>query len=195
MRLLATADAKVLFSFSFNQITFMTLEKVIELIKCGRCLLWKACHIHVVLIDFVILGSYDELMHEERTFLQEVAAMEKKFDSWSQLPAPATAAVDVKKAAGAITVSLPPAVAAFEVLWIRNVYMTCKYHNMYWASMNHAMGVDVVMSCLFALCFYHPSVINTGLLQRFLAQTGGHSGGWDDYDQQLFLKLKSKHKV
>lgn len=86
---------------------------------------------------------YDELMHEERTCLQEVAAMEKKFDSWSQLPAPATAAVDVKKAAGAITVSLPPAVAAFE---------------------------------------------------RFLAQTGGHSGGWDDYDQQLFLKLKSKHK-
>ena len=109
----------------------MTLEKVIELIKCGRCLLSKAFHINVVLIDFVILGSYDELMHEERTCLQEVAAMEKKFDSWSQLPAPATAAVDVKKAAGAITVSLPPAVAAFEVLWIRNVYMTCKYHNMY----------------------------------------------------------------
>ena len=51
--------------------------------------------------------------------------------------------------------------------------------------MNHAVGVDVVMSCLFVLCFYHPSVINTGLLQRFLAQTGGHSGGWDDYDQQL----------
>ncbi|RMX58149.1 hypothetical protein pdam_00000202 [Pocillopora damicornis] len=89
-------------------------------------------------------SNYDELMHEERTCLQEVAAMEKKFDSWSQLPAPATAAVDVKKAAGAITVSLPPAVAAFE---------------------------------------------------RFLAQTGGHSGGWDDYDQQLFLKLKSKHKL
>ena len=61
--------------------------------------------------------------------------------------------------------------------------------------MNHSVGVDVVMSCLFVLCFYHPSVINTGLLQRFLAQTGGHSGGWDDYDQQLFLKLKSKHKV
>ena len=82
MRLLATANAKVL--FSFNQITFMTLEKVIELIKCGRCLLSKACHINVVLIDFGILGSYDELMHEERTCLQEVAAMEKKFDSWSK---------------------------------------------------------------------------------------------------------------
>ena len=41
--------------------------------------------------------------------------MEKKFESWSQLPAPATAAADVKKAAGAVTVSLPPAVAAFEV--------------------------------------------------------------------------------
>ena len=42
--------------------------------------------------------------------------MEKKFESWSQLPAPVTAAVDVKKAAGAVTVALPPAVAAFEVL-------------------------------------------------------------------------------
>lgn len=86
---------------------------------------------------------YDDLLREERTSLQEVTAMEKKFESWSQLPAPATAAADVKKAAGAVTVSLPPAVAAFE---------------------------------------------------RFLAQTGGHSGGWDDYDHQLFLKLKSKHK-
>lgn len=86
---------------------------------------------------------YDELLHEERAYLQEVSAMEKKFESWSQLPAPATAAADVKKAAGAVTVSLPPAVAAFE---------------------------------------------------RFLAQTGGHQGGWDDYDHQLFLKLKSKHK-
>ncbi|KAJ7348752.1 hypothetical protein OS493_039278 [Desmophyllum pertusum] len=86
---------------------------------------------------------YDELLREERTSLQEVSAMEKKFESWSQLPAPATAAADVKKAAGAMTVSLPPAVAAFE---------------------------------------------------RFLAQTGGHRGGWDDYDHQLFLKLKCKHK-
>ena len=67
--------------------------------------------------------------------MQEVSAMEKKFDSWSQLPAPATAATDVKRAASAVTVSLPPAVAAFEVnvslsptrlifrglLWIHNL--------------------------------------------------------------------------
>jgi len=59
--------------------------------------------------------SYDELLREERACLQEVTAVEKKFESWSQLPAPATAAADVKKAAGAVTVSLPPAVAAFEV--------------------------------------------------------------------------------
>ena len=59
--------------------------------------------------------SYDDLLREECTYLQEVSAMEKKFDSWSQLPAPATAAADVKKAASTVTVSLPPAVAAFEV--------------------------------------------------------------------------------
>ena len=41
--------------------------------------------------------------------------MEKKFESWSQLPAPATAATEVKKASAAMTVPLPPAVAAFEV--------------------------------------------------------------------------------
>ena len=41
--------------------------------------------------------------------------MDKKFDSWCQLPAPVTAAVDVKKASGTSTASLPPAVAAFEV--------------------------------------------------------------------------------
>ena len=39
--------------------------------------------------------SYDDLLREERTYLQEVSAMEKKLDSWSQLPAPATAAADV----------------------------------------------------------------------------------------------------
>lgn len=60
-------------------------------------------------------SSYDDLLHEERSYLQEVSAMEKKFDSWSQLPAPATAAADVKKAASTVAVSLPPAVAAFEV--------------------------------------------------------------------------------
>ena len=33
------------------------------------------------------------------------------------------------------------------------------------------------------------------LLQRFLVQTGGHQGGWDDYDHQIFLKMRSKIKV
>ena len=59
--------------------------------------------------------------------------MEKKFESWSQLPAPVTAAVDVKKAAGAVTVALPPAVAAFEVLcnFKRVPAMSCWEHIMY----------------------------------------------------------------
>lgn len=86
---------------------------------------------------------YDQILQEERIFTQEVSAVDKKFDSWCQLPVPVTAAVEVKKASGSSTASLPPAVAAFE---------------------------------------------------RFLAQTGGHQGGWDDYDHQLFLKLKGKHK-
>jgi len=31
--------------------------------------------------------------------------------------------------------------------------------------------------------------------QRYLSQTGGHQGGWDEYDHQTFLKLKKKHKA
>eukprot|EP00795_Rhopilema_esculentum_P005900 gene5900-11235_t len=31
--------------------------------------------------------------------------------------------------------------------------------------------------------------------QNFLFQTGGHQGGWDEYDHQTFLKLKKKYKV
>lgn len=75
-----------------------------------------------VLSHWLSFCSYDDLLREERTSLQEVTAMEKKYESWSQLPAPATAAADVKKAAGAVTVSLPPAVAAFEVLNVQHYH-------------------------------------------------------------------------
>ncbi|KFV53224.1 Coiled-coil domain-containing protein 112, partial [Gavia stellata] len=30
--------------------------------------------------------------------------------------------------------------------------------------------------------------------ERFLQQTGGRQGGWDDYDHQNFLKVRTKHK-
>ncbi|XP_003223048.2 coiled-coil domain-containing protein 112 isoform X1 [Anolis carolinensis] len=31
-------------------------------------------------------------------------------------------------------------------------------------------------------------------LERFLQQTGGKQGGWDEYDHQIFLKIFTKHK-
>ena len=31
------------------------------------------------------------------------------------------------------------------------------------------------------------------LLQKFLVAGGGHSGGWDDYDHQVFLKVKTHY--
>uniref|UniRef100_A0A8D0B633 Coiled-coil domain containing 112 n=1 Tax=Salvator merianae TaxID=96440 RepID=A0A8D0B633_SALMN len=31
-------------------------------------------------------------------------------------------------------------------------------------------------------------------LERFLQQTGGRQGGWDEYDHQVFLKVHTKHK-
>lgn len=30
--------------------------------------------------------------------------------------------------------------------------------------------------------------------ERFLQRTGGRQGGWDDYDHQNFLKVRTKHK-
>ena len=32
-------------------------------------------------------------------------------------------------------------------------------------------------------------------MQRFLRQTGGVLGGWDDYDHNTFLHLRAKHSV
>lgn len=66
-----------------------------------------------------VVNSYDGLIQEEKSTQQEITAMEKKFDSWCQLPAPSAVAGNVKKAASTITASLPPAVAAFEVVVLR----------------------------------------------------------------------------
>lgn len=30
--------------------------------------------------------------------------------------------------------------------------------------------------------------------EKFLQQTGGRQGGWDDYDHQNFIKVRNKHK-
>ena len=61
-------------------------------------------------------------------------------------------------------------------------------------------SIGIVQTCSLSIrirLFCSPKVhsIDINLSQRFLAQTGGHTGGWDDYDHQLFLKLKSKHKA
>ena len=91
-------------SFFFVLTKLPIFVQYIILFVCFGCFLF-----------FVIL-RYDELLREERASFQEVTVLEKKFESWSQLPAPATAAADVRKAASVVTISLPPAVAAFEVL-------------------------------------------------------------------------------
>ncbi|XP_070542231.1 coiled-coil domain-containing protein 112-like isoform X2 [Ptychodera flava] len=91
---------------------------------------------------------YESLMREELTAMQEITALEKRFETWSQVPA---IAVDGKttsrskplSSARSVTADLPPEVAAFE---------------------------------------------------RFLTQTGGHRGGWDEYDHQTFLKFRNRHK-
>ena len=34
-----------------------------------------------------------------------------------------------------------------------------------------------------------------GFFQRFLKQTGGNRGGWDEYDHGTFMKFINRHKV
>ena len=67
--------------------------------------------------------SYEDLISGERSTHQEIKSLEKKIESWSQQPAPTTAAAINKKAANAaaMTTSLPPAVAAFEVMFLDEV--------------------------------------------------------------------------
>lgn len=73
-------------------------------------------YLDIHIIVFTLCQSYDDLISGERTTQQEIKSLEKKFDSWSQLPAPTTAAVTNKKAANSsVPTSMPPAVAAFEV--------------------------------------------------------------------------------
>lgn len=70
---------------------------------------------HVILF----FARYEELIRDERMTYQEIQAMERKFDAWSQLAekpdnksktpaAPLASARDITK-------DLPPQVAAFEV--------------------------------------------------------------------------------
>ncbi|XP_013410258.1 coiled-coil domain-containing protein 112-like [Lingula anatina] len=91
---------------------------------------------------------YEELMREEKATTQEIQALEKRFEAWSQagpvnLDTPRSARPKPLASARDVTKDLPPEVAAFE---------------------------------------------------RFLQQTGGHRGGWDEYDHQTFMKFRNKHK-
>ncbi|KAL4228235.1 hypothetical protein ACF0H5_013668 [Mactra antiquata] len=92
--------------------------------------------------------QYEAMLLEERTSWLEIQALEKKFDSWSQLSDDSSF---MKKPKGGnkplasardITKDLPPEVAAFE---------------------------------------------------KFLEQTGGVRGGWDEYDHQTFLKFRQRY--
>ena len=58
---------------------------------------------------------FEELLHEERVIIQELTASEKKFESWSRLPAAAVESTRAVRKAAKQSSSLPPAIAAFEV--------------------------------------------------------------------------------
>lgn len=56
------------------------------------------------------------MLCDERAITQELLALEKKFDSWSRLPAAAIESTRaIKKASTRHASSMPPAVTAFEV--------------------------------------------------------------------------------
>ncbi|XP_076443342.1 coiled-coil domain-containing protein 112-like [Babylonia areolata] len=94
--------------------------------------------------------KYEELLRGERTLGQDLQALERKFETWTQT-ANDSAIVTHRSAstqrplstARDVTKDLPPEVAAFE---------------------------------------------------KFLQQTGGHRGGWDEYDHGTFLRFRSRYK-
>lgn len=91
---------------------------------------------------------YEHLMKDEKMTSQEIGALEKKIESWSQgslsNPRITKSAVAAKvPLSKTIEDDLPAEVVAFE---------------------------------------------------KFLQQSGGRQGGWDDYDHQNFLKVRTRHK-
>ncbi|XP_052795375.1 coiled-coil domain-containing protein 112-like [Mya arenaria] len=92
--------------------------------------------------------QYEAMLLEERTTELEVQALEKKFDSWTQLAAatPSNTRPGQHKplaTARDVTKDLPPEVATFE---------------------------------------------------KFMEQSGGMRGGWDEYDHQTFLKFRQRYQ-
>jgi hypothetical protein len=67
------------------------------------------------LLIFLSYHRFEELLRDERVIMQELTASEKKFESWSRLPAAAVESSTAVKKAGKQSSSLPPAIAAFEV--------------------------------------------------------------------------------
>lgn len=61
---------------------------------------------------------FEELLRDERAITQELTASEKKFESWSCLPAAAVESTKAVRKATKQSSSLPPAIAAFEVIGI-----------------------------------------------------------------------------
>ena len=71
---------------------------------------------NTLLIAYLLIHCrFEELLRDERVILQELAASEKKFESWSRLPAAAVESTKAMKKAAKQSSSLPPAIAAFEV--------------------------------------------------------------------------------
>lgn len=75
------------------------------------------------MLIFFSYHRFEELLRDERVISQEVAASEKKFESWSRLPAAAVESTKAVKKAAKQSSSLPPAIAAFEVRLNYNLHL------------------------------------------------------------------------
>lgn len=70
------------------------------------------------MVLFLLLTRYEEIMREEKTTTQEIQALERKFEAWSQMTEPAVVRKPQQKplaSARDITKDLPKEVAQFEV--------------------------------------------------------------------------------
>ena len=52
-----------------------------------------------------------------------------------------------------------------------------------------------IFSNMLTYLYYVKKPYADGFFQRFLKQTGGTRGGWDEYDHGTFMKFINRHKV
>ena len=115
--------------------------------------------------------TYEDLSNEEKTLSKEIDVYDKKILAWTSNPETTnnTSSVNTNKA------NANDKFSGSELL-------------------KEVIDFDVGLKLFRKDCLWFINNQFT-IKQKFLIANGGHNGGWDEIDQNLFLKTRNKHKV